>query len=254
MDLIEKGVSESRHPWELARLDVVKDIAEKFIHDFDNKNILDLGCGDLFFIENFAVNKLQTGFYAVDTAFDNEFIEKNSRGNIHLFKTVEDIRENDMVFDLVFLMDVIEHIEDDFGFLSRLVNCRYINEKTIFIITVPAYQSLFSSHDHFLKHFRRYTNRSLKKLVFESGLKPLENGYFFLSLLLPRAAEVIVEKLGNRENKKQGTDLTHWKNGVFITRSIKNFLILDYKFQKMLRMIGLRLPGLSNYIVCKRSA
>ena len=134
MDLIEKGVSDSRHPWELARLEVVRDIAEKYISDFDKKNILDLGCGDLFFIENFAQDKFQTSFYAVDRAFDNRFIEKNSRNNIHLFKTLEDISETDLVFDLIFLMDVIEHIEYDFDFLSQLVNSRFINDISSSII------------------------------------------------------------------------------------------------------------------------
>ena len=80
-------------------------------------------------------------------------------------------------------------------FLKDFVNSKYVNHETIFIITVPAYQKLFFSHDTFLKHFRRYTNTSLVRLIKKCGLDEIEKGYFFLSLLAPRYLSVQKERI-----------------------------------------------------------
>ena len=57
MDLLEKSETASRHPWELARLEVIKYLLKKEITDFKGKKVLDLGCGDLFFIRELAKEK-----------------------------------------------------------------------------------------------------------------------------------------------------------------------------------------------------
>lgn len=253
MDLIEKSDSKSRHPWELARFEVVNDIVNQEIANFRDKNILDLGCGDLFFLTKFAESKPEANFYAVDTAFDDEFINQGKHQKINVFKSLEDLPKENLIFDVIFLMDVIEHIKKDFGFLRDLVLSDLVDGRTIFVITVPAFQGLFSSHDYFLKHFRRYNNRSIEELTRKSSLQTIEKGYFFFSLLLPRFAEVIVEKIKGRKNLRQGTDLTNWSSTSLVSKAIKNILLLDYKVQKLIKRTGVRLPGLSNYIVCKKS-
>lgn len=252
MDLIEKTDSNYRHPWELARLDVVNDLIKSKINTFKNKNILDLGCGDLFFIKEFAKNKIATNFYAVDTAFDSNFISKNDEKRLKLFQNFNEISEKELVFDVIFLMDVLEHIKDDLSFLSNLVASEMVNKDTIFIITVPAFQTLFSSHDHFLKHYRRYNNFTMEKLTISAGLQTLDKGYFFFSLLLPRMVEVAREKMKDEKTFRKGTKLTDWNKNAYTSNKIKNFLMCDYKLQKTLKNIGIQLPGLSNYIVCKR--
>jgi hypothetical protein len=254
MDLIEKPDSSHRHPWELARFEVVKDIIDHKISDYENKNILDLGCGDLFFVESFSKNKKDTKFYAVDTAFDDDFLKNNGKENLRLFKSLRDLPEENIIFDVIFLMDVIEHIENDYHFLSELVDSKFVDERTLFVITVPAFQSLFSSHDYFLKHYRRYTNKAIERLTLKSGMQTMEKGYFFFSLLLPRFAEVFLEKITGKKKQRQGTHLTNWPNNSLATKTIKDILVLDYKLQKLFRRTGIRLPGLSNYIVCKKPA
>ena len=56
MDLIEvqnrKDGKIARHPWELSRLEVVNCLLKKIIKNEDGFNILDIGCGDIFFISN----------------------------------------------------------------------------------------------------------------------------------------------------------------------------------------------------------
>tara|TARA_R100000935_G_scaffold16940_4_gene33446 strand:+ start:8135 stop:8899 length:765 start_codon:yes stop_codon:yes gene_type:complete len=252
MDLIEKASDNKRHPWELARFEVVKDILKNIVNDYEGKKVLDLGCGDLFFIEEFSKNKPNTNFFAVDIAFTDAYVHRPLTTEIHIANSLDQWSEDqNFRLDIVFLMDVLEHIEEDLSFLKNLLAKKYITEKTIFVITVPAYQELFSTHDIFLKHYRRYSKRSLNTVVEEAGLVSMDRGFFFFSLLLPRALEVFKERYLKKNNTK-GTGLTRWKYGHFVSITLKRFLIFDYQIHKLFKKIGLGTPGLSNYIICKK--
>jgi len=123
------------------------------------------------------------------------------------------------------------------------------------MITVPAYQSLFCSHDHFLGHYRRYTNRSLKQTIEKAGFEKLKLGYFFFSLLMPRILQTLKERISKPDLSKSTTGLVEWGGGKGITSIIKGVLRLDHRITHGIKMLtGLSLPGLSNYILCKRRA
>ncbi|PRX46302.1 class I SAM-dependent methyltransferase [Salegentibacter salegens] len=251
MDLLEKSKSGRRHPWELARYEVVKSLINTHIKNYSGKKILDLGCGDLFFLNKFSEDKTDTDFYAVDTAFDEEYIKSEGVvSHIKLFNSLSNLPNEDLFFDIVFLMDVVEHIENDVTFLENLKNNSFITEKTIILITVPAYQKLFCYHDHFLGHYRRYTNSTIENVTKKAGFKTLTKGYFFTSLLLPRFIEVIKENAG-KKNKIRGTRLTQWNKNNLTTQSIKKMLLFDFKIGQILKKIGINTPGLSNYLLCK---
>jgi len=79
-------------------------------------------------------------------------------------------------FDSLFILNVIEHVQDD-GL--ALQNCRFLLKTGgILVILVPAYPFLFSAMDRGLGHFRRYTRHSLAARVREQGLTILQNSYF----------------------------------------------------------------------------
>lgn len=244
--------NETRHPWEIARAKVAKSLVDPYFPTYEGKNILDLGCGDLFFLSKFSKGKKNAKFYAIDTAFTDEHLESKKGASIKLYKSLDKLPKNEgLVFDLVFIMDVIEHIEDDADFMETLQKSPFISPKTIIFITVPAFQQLFCYHDKFLGHFRRYTNKTLKNLISNSGFDKIQIGYFFFSLLAPRYFEVIKEKKLGNKNNKVGTGLTQWTSNKFITQGIAQFLFLDFKF---FNSLGIKFPGLSNYIVCRKSA
>jgi trans-aconitate methyltransferase len=263
MDLVEvqkrQGIQIARHPWELARLEVVSDILKNVLQNKKDFTVLDIGCGDIFFISSLAERYPEATFYAIDIAFTDEIIAKlkgESKGKkIHLFKTLDEAGNHlTKAADLVLLLDVVEHIEDDKGFLRSLYNNRSIDKNTRIMITVPAYQSLFCSHDHFLGHYRRYTNKTLLKTIEECGFQKLNLGYFFLSLVPPRILQVLKEKISKPSLEHETTGLVEWNKGDGITGMIKGILYLDYKFTNLLSKIGIKLPGLSNYILCKKPA
>ncbi len=223
--------------------------------EYAGKKILDLGCGDLFFLKHFSKDKPETEFYAIDIAFDKDFIEAEKHSHIKLYDSLKKLPENNNLrFDLIILMDVVEHIENDINFLKHLIESPFVSSSTIFFITVPAYNKLFFSHDKFLGHFRRYSNRSIDNTTTEAGLRTIDKGYFFFSLLIPRLFQVWKEKLKGGKNVISGTGLTHWNKNKALTMILKSFLIFDFRIHKSFKAMGIRTPGLSNYIICKKHA
>lgn len=97
-------------------------------------------------------------------------------------------------FDLICLLDVLEHIEQDRQALRALA-ARLAPGGRI-LLTVPAYQWLFGAHDRFHHHFRRYSAGGLREAAADAGLHVRHMSHFN-TLLFPAAAAVrALERLG----------------------------------------------------------
>lgn len=72
--------------------------------------------------------------------------------------------------DLVLLMDVIEHVEDDFRFLSSFAAA--LRPDAHLLVTVPAHPELWSAHDVASGHWRRYTLERLERVWRDLPLEP----------------------------------------------------------------------------------
>jgi SAM-dependent methyltransferase len=79
--------------------------------------------------------------------------------------------------DVVCMLDVIEHIEDDVEFL-RALHSR-MRDDSVVVATVPAMKVLYSTWDTALGHFRRYDRKGLTMAFRESGFEVLECSYCF---------------------------------------------------------------------------
>lgn len=88
-------------------------------------------------------------------------------------------------YDLIAVLDVVEHIEDDVAALKAMADCLKPGGKIL--ITVPAHQWMWSAHDTVNHHHRRYSKAGLVKAIRAAGLEPNKLGYFN-SLLFPLAA------------------------------------------------------------------
>tara|TARA_B110000046_G_C13024541_1_gene413142 strand:- start:2352 stop:3134 length:783 start_codon:yes stop_codon:yes gene_type:complete len=247
---------EQRHPWELARAEVITHQLKTKLNIETYSNVLDMGCGDTYLVELLAHRFPQVTFYAVDIAFTDEQLDSlriNTATNVRVYKSLDVVKpENNQPFDGVLLLDVIEHIEDEVDFLTQLSKNKFINQQTKFLITVPAYQVLFCEHDHFLGHYRRYTNGALKKRIGLTPLKVTSCGYFFSVLLVPRIIEVLKEKMSS--DKKKTTGLVEWHGRHFVSKVIKSILFTDYLIHFALSKLGIKVPGLSNIAVCQLPA
>lgn len=154
--------------------------------------------------------------------------------------------EPDRTFDLVLALDVIEHIADDASFLEHSVIPR-LHERSVLVVSVPAYQALYSSHDRALGHERRYRPGELHDLL-ANRADVVERGGMFTTLLAPRALAVAAERAGRR-----GSDdgVGAWRGGATLTSALTGVLGADAAAGGWLARNGMRLPGLSTWAVCR---
>ncbi len=87
-------------------------------------------------------------------------------------------------FATVFLLEVLEHIHDDW--LALAESYRVLRRGGGALVTVPAFPSLWGAHDEAEFHLRRYTKGGLVRLCEGVGFQVRQCGYFNI-LLFPAA-------------------------------------------------------------------
>ena len=83
--------------------------------------------------------------------------------------------------DVLFLFDVLEHLDDDAGFLACAAE--YVKPGGLVIVNVPALQSYYSAYDRAVGHIRRYNRMSLENSARRAGLGLDRVSYWGLPLL-----------------------------------------------------------------------
>ncbi len=159
--------------------------------------ILDAGCGSGRNMVELARRGTVTGVELSDTSV--ALARKRGVGEV-VAGSVLEMPFADDSFDLAVSLDVIEHLEDDLSALRELR--RTVAPGGALLVTVPAYQWLWSGHDVINQHHRRYTRRSLQRVAEQAGWKQLRTTYFN-SLLLPVA---IVLRVLDRVNRAKTTE------------------------------------------------
>ena len=122
------------------------------------------------------------------------------------------------------------------------------------LITVPAFQRLYTEHDRALKHFRRYSRAQLLAEARRAGFEVLDSGYLFASLLLPRAAQALRERLLSKPSEVSARGIGGWQQGAWVTHLIHSGLVLDNRLCLAASQRGLRVPGLTLWLTCKTSS
>ena len=146
--------------------------------------ILDIGCGA-------GANALELSAYGEVTASDRSldalaFVRSRGVGSV-IAAEAPQLPFRDGAFDIVTAYDVIEHVEDDHGFVAELA--RVLAPGGALAVHVPAWPSLWSGHDEVLEHKRRYTRRALRDLLAASGLLRTESlGWTNFTIFAPTAA------------------------------------------------------------------
>jgi len=229
-----------RHPWEMIRLEFIINILKNvYRNNSFPSSILDIGAGDLYISELLSNYFLSSKIVSVDTAYEHCF----DSGRVHVVNSMDSV-PNDR-YSLILLLDVLEHIDDDVGFLSSLVK-RFSSSNTIFLIAVPLHPSLFSEHDINLGHRRRYTYSELLSRMEETGLNIINSGNLFSSLFIFRMLQVIFGKVFRklRPGYKGSSfaDVAAWNHSALLTTIVRTLLRFDVK-------IANKLPGLSGYVL-----
>lgn len=179
MDLKESHILGERignHWYYYAKVAAVRRLLNKFSY----QQILDVGAGSGFFSRELLQYSSVREVVCVDTSYVHEWFETVADKKIHFTKSVDKV-----MADLVLLMDVLEHVDDDVGLLRSYVD--QASPGTQFLITVPAFSFLWSGHDIFLEHKRRYTIQQIESVARQSGLT-VKHGCYFFGAIFPLAA------------------------------------------------------------------
>ena len=250
MDLREITKSTKRHPWEVVRVKTLINISEKWLKHRSNLRVLDIGCGDAYIAAELQKSIVYESYDGIDIYLVEPHIEKLSKpeSNISLHNTYDDLKKKH--YNLIFLLDVIEHVEDDYQFLNDIVD-KYGAHEALIMITAPAFNFLFSSHDNFLGHYRRYHLKKLITLTHNARLKLLSSGYMFLSLVPVRLLFLYFEKFVQSQTSQQ-KGAGYWNHGVIISKIIELFLLFDNRVSLCLNKLGIKPPGLTVWALCKK--
>ena len=192
--------AEDRHWWYRGR----RSVLERVIDDLRlpaRARILDAGCGSGRNMVEFARHGIVTGIELSETSVC--LAREREEGDV-VEGSVLDMPFDADAFDLAASLDVIEHLEDDLQALRELR--RVVAPGGALLVTVPAYQWLWSGHDEINHHHRRYTRRSLQRIGEQAGWQQVRTTYFN-SLLLPAAILLRVLDRFSRRTTESSLDL-----------------------------------------------
>jgi SAM-dependent methyltransferase len=145
-------------------------------------HVLDVGAGSGFFARSLLEAGRAEQAICIDPGYPEDRDEMVS-GKPLLYRRA--LAEPDPDVKLVMMMDVLEHVEDDEQLVREYVD--QVPSGAHVIVTVPAFRWLWSGHDVFLEHYRRYSLPGLEKVLRASGLK-VEFASYYYGAILPLAA------------------------------------------------------------------
>jgi hypothetical protein len=248
VDLVErKGSTSARHPWELARAEVFLTLLQRQGLLDESADWLDAGAGDAWFAMQLRrllpVSATITCWDINYTPDDIRSLEEAGAEGASFVADRPTTR-----FDTILMLDVIEHVADDHGFVSATVG-DLLRDEGFVLASVPAYQSLFSSHDRAFHHFRRYSPAECRRVLELAGLTVVRSGGLFSSLLPTRVGQLVVDRV--RPAKSFSAGVGDWHRGSAVTNALTRALTSDGKLSLALSERGLALPGLSYWALCR---
>jgi trans-aconitate methyltransferase len=169
------------------------------VSDIGAVDVLDVGAGSGYFSRALLDRTTMTGAVCVDPGYPADSQESVAGKPLAFRRNIDSSQAG-----LVLMMDVIEHVPDDVALISEYV--AKVPPGTHFVVTVPAFMWLWSGHDVFLEHYRRYTLKQLETALTAAGLT-VEHGHYFYGAVLPLVAAVRMAKKLTQGNTPPGSDM-----------------------------------------------
>lgn len=176
-----------RHWWWRARREFVLAEIRRARPSGEWGRVLDVGCGDGLLFPDLARFGRVVG---VEPAGEVVTARTRSEGEIHV-RPFDRSFEPGERYGLILMLDVLEHLDDPAGALEHAAGL--LEPGGALLVTVPAFEILWTSHDDLNEHRSRYTRRTLAAEMRRAGLSPIRTRYFFHWLFPVKLAVRLVE-------------------------------------------------------------
>jgi hypothetical protein len=226
MDLIENNLIDPLAHWYYQhKYREILYCIRKYKSEF--RIVSDVGAGSAVFSRQLSIDFPEVIFNLIDTNYSNKQLSQS----LPRIKYVRQIQPAD-----VFLLnDVLEHIELSKEFFKDV--CGYGKNGDLIVITVPASMRLWSGHDVFLKHYRRYSKKSLLHDLEGSPISIIKIKYLYQTLFIPT---MVYRKFFGKKVQSQLSE-----NNLLVSFILKLFLLVEQKSK-------LKLPfGISLLLVAR---
>ncbi len=175
--------------WYVGRRAIVLAHVRKLFPSLIERFILDIGCGTGLMMKHYAPFGKTFG---MEKCFQGETAGQGTVGSRIVLGELPHLPFLEQIFDLVSLLDVLEHVDDDRDALLELR--RIMKPDGRALITVPAFNFLWSGEDYVSEHRRRYTANSLKILCKSADLRIEKMSYFNFLLFIPVVLALLTKR------------------------------------------------------------
>ncbi|MDA7978028.1 MAG: class I SAM-dependent methyltransferase [Pirellulales bacterium] len=194
---------EDRHWWFVARRQIMQSLIEQVLPPDGNSTVVDVGCGTGGNLATLADSYQCIG---IDASADAIHLARGKFPGVEFIQGLapEDLENRVAQTKMFLLMDVLEHVPDDFELLSKLFAAS--SPGTYFLITVPADMALWSQHDVSFGHYRRYDRARFERVWKDMPARPLLVSYYNARLYPIVRAIRTKNRLLSRSQGEAGTD------------------------------------------------
>ncbi|HEV2969964.1 MAG TPA: class I SAM-dependent methyltransferase [Pirellulales bacterium] len=166
---------EERHWWFVGRRRILRALVGQILPPSPDTTVIDVGCGTGANLASLAGDYRCIG---IDTSPEAIRLAQRRYPAVQFIQGFAPADLGRLVDDarLVLMMDVLEHVPDDFRLFSQISAA--VRPGAYLLITVPADQRLWNRHDESFGHYRRYDRERLTQLWEGLPLKPLLVSHF----------------------------------------------------------------------------
>lgn len=205
MDPAEYGrmaEAESRHFWFVGTRAVIRSLLQRSLGASPAGRVVDLGCGTGFTLGQVEGATLRVG---VDASPEALRFARGRTESRFVAASATALPFPSATFDVALALDVFEHVADDAAAAREAL--RVLRPGGLLVVTVPAFEALWSAHDEALHHLRRYRKPALRRLLETAGFELEHAGYFNFFLFPAIAAVRIAGRFLRRGAPKSDVDL-----------------------------------------------
>jgi 2-polyprenyl-3-methyl-5-hydroxy-6-metoxy-1,4-benzoquinol methylase len=161
------------HWWWRARENLILATIVRLKPEGNWGSILDVGCGGGLFFDRLSQ------FGEVEGVEPNSSLVESDnpwKDRIHV-SNFDATFQPGKQYSLILLLDVLEHLSNPNSCLRR--SEELLDSTGILLMTVPAFTSLWTTHDDLNRHFARYTKQSFLELISLTSLRIQDLRFFF---------------------------------------------------------------------------